>query len=47
MLEAEGKQFKLAPGMQVVAEIDQGSRTVMQYLLSPVTKTITESGHER
>jgi hemolysin D len=47
MLEAEGKQFKLVPGMQVVAEIDQGSRTVMQYLLSPVTKTITESGHER
>lgn len=46
-LVAEGKQFKLAPGMQVVAEIDQGSRTVMQYLLSPVTKTLTESGHER
>jgi membrane fusion protein, hemolysin D len=47
MLEAEGKQFKLAPGMQVVAEINQGSRTVMQFLLSPVTKTLDESGHER
>jgi hemolysin D len=46
-LEAEGKQFKLVPGMQVVAEINQGSRTVMQYLLSPVNKTMLESGHER
>jgi hemolysin D len=46
-LNAEGKKFKLAAGMQVVAEINQGSRTVMQYLLSPVTRTIDESGHER
>jgi membrane fusion protein, hemolysin D len=46
-LDAEGKQFKLAPGMQVVAEINQGSRTVMQFLLSPVTRTLDESGHER
>jgi HlyD family secretion protein len=33
--------------MQVVAEINQGKRTVIQYLLSPVTKTFDESGHER
>ena len=46
-LVAEGKKFKLLPGMQVVAEINQGSRTVIRYLLSPVTKTLTESGHER
>ena len=47
ILIAEGKQLKLVPGMQVVAEINQGSRTVMQYLLSPVSKTLVESGHER
>jgi HlyD family secretion protein len=47
ILEAEGKQLKLVPGMQVVAEINQGSRTVMKYLLSPVRKTLDESGHER
>jgi HlyD family secretion protein len=47
ILEAEGKHLKLVPGMQVVAEINQGSRTVMQYLLSPVSKTLVESGHER
>lgn len=46
-LEAEGKHYKLAPGMEVVAEINQGSRTVLQYLLSPVSKTLGESGHER
>lgn len=47
MLEAEGRQMKLVPGMQVVAEINQGSRTVMKYLLSPVRKTLDESGRER
>ena len=47
VLESEGKQLKLVPGMQVVAEINQGNRTVMKYLLSPVRKTLAESGHER
>lgn len=46
-LDADGKQHKLVAGMQVVAEINQGRRTVIQYLLSPVTKTFEESGHER
>ena len=47
MLEAHGRQLKLVPGMQVVAEINQGRRTVMQYLLSPVQKTLHDSGRER
>jgi len=47
VLEAQGKELKLMAGMQVVAEINQGSRTVMEYLLSPVSKTLFESGHER
>jgi HlyD family secretion protein len=46
-LQAEGEKLKLVPGMQVVAEINQGNRTVMKYLLSPVSKTLDESGHER
>ena len=46
-LDADGKQHRLVAGMQVVAEINQGRRTVIQYLLSPVTKTFRESGHER
>ena len=47
VLNSEGKKMKLVPGMQVVAEINQGSRTVMRYLLSPVSKTLDESGRER
>lgn len=46
-LDSGDKKHKLMAGMQVVAEINQGRRTVMQYLLSPVTKTFEESGHER
>lgn len=46
-LEAKGERFKLVPGMQVVAEIDQGRRTVMEYMLSPVTATIHDSARER
>ncbi len=33
--------------MQVVAEIHQGRRTVMEYLLSPVQKAFHEAGRER
>jgi hemolysin D len=47
VLASDGQQLKLMPGMQVVAEFNQGSRSVMRYLLSTVSKTIYESGHER
>lgn len=47
VLETGERKLKLVPGMQVVAEINQGSRTVMKYLLSPVSRTLAESGHER
>lgn len=39
--------LKLEAGMQVVAEIHQGSRTVMEYLLSPVRAVVHEAGRER
>ena len=39
--------WSLAPGMQVSAEIREGERTVMEYLLSPVSKTIQEAARER
>jgi hemolysin D len=47
VLRNHGERFKLVPGMQVVAEIKQGSRTVMEYLLSPVQKAVHDSGRER
>lgn len=46
-LETDGQRLRLTPGMQVVAEIHQGSRTVMEYLLSPVQKAWQEAGRER
>jgi HlyD family secretion protein len=39
--------LRLESGMQVVAEIEQGQRTVMEYLLSPVQRTVQEAGRER
>ncbi|BCM25601.1 HlyD family type I secretion periplasmic adaptor subunit [Methyloradius palustris] len=47
VLKSDAQNFKLVPGMQVIAEINQGSRSVIKFLLSPVTKTLDESGHER
>ena len=47
VLEADGARHKLMPGMQVDAEISLGDRTVMEYLLSPVTKAFREAGRER
>lgn len=42
-----GELLKLTPGMRVTAEINQGRRTVMEYLLSPVQKVANEAGRER
>ena len=46
-LTVDRAQFKLVPGMQVTAEINQGKRTVLEYILSPLEKTVRESGRER
>jgi membrane fusion protein, hemolysin D len=46
-LEADGRRYTLAPGMQVIAEIHLGTRTVLEYLLSPVQKAFQEAGRER
>ena len=46
-LQAQGKRFRLSPGMQLNAEINLGTRTVLQYLLAPVQKTLHEAGRER
>jgi HlyD family secretion protein len=45
-LQAQGKRYRLSPGMQVNAEIKLGTRTVLQYLLAPVQKTLHEAGRE-
>ncbi|MRR58091.1 MAG: HlyD family type I secretion periplasmic adaptor subunit [Deltaproteobacteria bacterium] len=46
-LEADGEKLEPSPGMQTVAEIHLGDRTVLEYLLSPVQKAWHEKGRER
>lgn len=47
-LNGDASQRKgLEAGMQVAAEIHQGRRTIMEYLLSPVQKVSAEAGRER
>ena len=46
-LNSSGKTFNLAPGMQVAAEINQGKRTIMEYLLSPVQGVFHDAARER
>ncbi|MHB8252295.1 MAG: HlyD family type I secretion periplasmic adaptor subunit [Acidiferrobacter sp.] len=47
LLSAHGEHLLLVPGMQVVAEIHEGHRSVIDYLLSPVAKALHDSGHGR
>jgi hemolysin D len=47
MIDPQGKKLEITPGMQIVAEINQGKRTVLEYLLSPVQKAVQEAGRER
>lgn len=42
-----GGVLLLQPGMLVTAEIHQGKRTVLEYLLSPVQKVSSEAARER
>ncbi len=37
-LESQGRQMKFVPGMQVNAEIHLGTRSVLEYLFSPIQK---------
>lgn len=46
-LQAMGKSFEVKPGMQVVAEINEGTRTVFEYFTSPVKKAVQEAARER
>lgn len=47
VLDAGGVKHKLGSGMQVSAEIRLGERTVLEYMLSPVTKAFSEAARER
>jgi len=46
-MRVEGKQVNLSPGMAVTVEIKTGQRRIIQYLLSPLLKSVKESLRER
>ncbi|MEY2994836.1 MAG: hemolysin activation protein [Pseudomonadota bacterium] len=46
-LLVDGKQMPLTPGLNITAEIKTGRRSVLNYLLSPIQKTLDESVGER
>jgi len=46
-LERNGRQFDLRPGMQVTAEIKLGTRSVFDYIVSPITGALSEAATER
>ncbi|MDD5058566.1 MAG: HlyD family efflux transporter periplasmic adaptor subunit [Sideroxydans sp.] len=46
-LVVNGVRHALSPGMQVTAEIHLGTRTILEYLLSPVMGAFQEAGRER
>ena len=46
-IDVDGKAIRLAPGMNLTAEIKTGKRRVIEYLLSPVQSHVSESLKER
>ena len=46
-LITDGVRHSLTPGMQVTAEIHLGTRTILEYLLSPVSGAFQEAARER
>ena len=46
-IDVDGKRINLTPGMNVTAEIKTGKRRVIEYLLSPVQRSVSESLGER
>jgi hemolysin D len=46
-IQVDGKQVNLSPGMAVTVEIKTGQRRILEYLLSPLLKSMKESLRER
>jgi hemolysin D len=46
-IDVDGKPIRLAPGMNLTAEIKTGKRRVIEYLLSPVQRNLKEGLRER
>lgn len=46
-IDVDGKAIRLSPGMNLTAEIKTGRRRLIEYLLSPVQRAMSESLKER
>jgi hemolysin D len=46
-IHVDGRQVNLTPGMAVTVEIKTGQRRIIEYLLSPLLKSVQESLRER
>ncbi len=46
-LDADKERYRVSSGMQVAGEVHLGTRSILEYLLSPVQKAWHESGRER
>ncbi len=46
-LVKDGRTFEARPGMQVTADVQLGKRTLLEYLVSPLKKTVLEAARER
>ena len=46
-LMVDGRRATLSPGMMVSVEIVTGSRRVIEFLWSPVARSVSEAGRER
>lgn len=46
-LDVDGRMMKLGPGLNLTAEVKTGQRRVIDYLLSPVRRSLSESLRER
>ena len=46
-LRVDGKPALLMPGMAVKAEIKTGARSILGYIMSPLSEYLSDSMHER
>lgn len=47
LIAKSGKHINITPGMTTTVDIVTGNRTILEFLLKPVIKTVSESFHER
>jgi hemolysin D len=46
-MNVDGRNVNLSPGMTVTVEIQTGHRRIIDYVLSPLRETISQTAHER